>query len=147
MNTVKEILDQKGKNVWMIAPQDTQLHALQLLKEKKVGALLVVDQGLVCGIISERDFAWRIAETGTCPLDQAVSLWMTSDVIVVSPDMSINECMQLMSREHVRHLPVMEGGKLVGLISIGDVVRAVISGQQSTILGLENYILSQNFAL
>lgn len=147
MHTVKDILGEKGKNVWVVTSQTSLLAALRIMKEKRVGALLVVDQERISGIISERDFAARIAETGSCPLEQEVALWMTRDVIAVSPDMSINECMQLMSREHIRHLPVVEQGKLVGLISIGDVVRAVISGQQSTILGLENYILSQNYAL
>ncbi len=147
MNTVKEILDQKGSKVWSVPPTESLLNCLRKMKAQNVGALLVLEGSTVRGIISERDFAGRIAETGTCPLEQEVALWMTREVIVVNPDNSINECMQLMSREHIRHLPVVEGGELVGLISIGDVVRAVISGQQSTILGLENYILSQNFAL
>jgi len=147
MNTVKDILDHKGKNVWSVAPKDTLLTALKMMETHKVGSLLVIDQGVIKGIITERDFAWQIAEKGTCPLDQPVSLWMTVDVIAVPIKTSINECMQLMSREHIRHLPVVEEGALVGIISIGDVVKAVISGQQSTILGLENYILSQNYAL
>ncbi|PKN87596.1 MAG: histidine kinase [Chloroflexi bacterium HGW-Chloroflexi-8] len=147
MNTVKDILDQKGKNVWSVGPQDTLLDALKMFRAHGIGSLLVIEQGNIKGIITERDFAWQIADKGLCPLNQPVSMWMTSDVIVVSPDMSINECMQLMSREHVRHLPVVDRGKLSGMISIGDVVKAVISGQQSTILGLENYILSQKFAL
>ncbi len=147
MNTVKDILDHKGKNVWSVAPKDTLLTALKMMEAHKVGSLLVIDQGVIKGIITERDFAWQIAEKGTCPLDQPVSLWMTVDVIAVPVKTSINEVMQLMSREHIRHLPVIEEGALVGIISIGDVVKAVISGQQSTILGLENYILSQNYAL
>jgi len=147
MNTVKDILDHKGKNVWSVAPKDTLLTALKMMEAHGVGSLLVIDQGVIKGIITERDFAWQIAEKGTCPLDQPVSLWMTVDVIAVPIETSINECMQLMSREHIRHLPVVEEGVLVGIISIGDVVKAVISGQQSTILGLENYILSQNYAL
>ncbi len=147
MNTVKDILDQKGSNVWSVSPTESLLNALRKMKSHNVGALLVLEGSTVRGIISERDFAGRIAETGTCPLEQEVALWMTREVIVVNPENSINECMQLMSREHIRHLPVVEGENLVGLISIGDVVRAVISGQQSTILGLENYILSRNFAL
>ena len=147
MNTVKDILDHKGKNVWSVAPKDTLLTALKMMEAHKVGSLLVIDQGVIKGIITERDFAWQVAEKGACPLDQPVSLWMTVDVIAVPVMTSINEVMQLMSREHIRHLPVVEEGALVGIISIGDVVKAVISGQQSTILGLENYILSQHYAL
>jgi CBS domain-containing protein len=119
------------------------IDVLKKLRSHNVGALLVVEDGEVMGVISERDFAYRIAEKNTCPLEESVSTWMTSKVIAVSSGTTINECMQLMSREHIRHLPVVDDGKLVGLISIGDVVRAVISGQKSTILGLENYILSQ----
>jgi len=147
MNTVKDILEEKGNQVYSVAPDDSLLDALKKMKKHNSGALLVLESGNVRGIISERDFAGRIAETETCPLEQEVAQWMTRDVIVVSPDMLINDCMQLMTREHVRHLPVIANGELVGLISIGDVVRAVISGHQSTILGLENYILSQNYAL
>lgn len=147
MNTVKDILDQKGKIVWSLTPQETLLAALNLMEAHKVGSLLIIEQGVIKGIITERDFARQIAKKGTCPLDQPVSDWMTQDVIAISTHTSINDCMHLMSREHVRHLPVVDDGKLVGIISIGDVVKAVISGQQSTILGLENYILSQNYAL
>lgn len=143
MNTVKDILAEKGKQVWTIEPKTTLLETLKTLRSHGVGALLVVEAGEVKGIISERDFAYRIAEKNSCPLEEYVESWMTKEVIAVTSDTSINECMQLMSREHIRHLPVVDGGKLEGIISIGDVVRAVISGQQSTILGLENYILSQ----
>lgn len=143
MNTVKDILAEKGKQVWTVEPKTSLLNTLKALEDHKVGALLVVESGMVKGIISERDFAYRIAKKNACPLEEPVETWMTKEVIAVTSDTSINECMQLMSREHIRHLPVVDDGKLVGIISIGDVVRAVISGQQSTILGLENYILSQ----
>ncbi len=143
MNTVKDILEEKGKQVWSVEPKTSLIDVLKKLRSHNVGALLVVEDGEVMGVISERDFAYRIAEKNACPLEESVSTWMTSKVIAVSSSTTINECMQLMSREHIRHLPVVDDGKLVGLISIGDVVRAVISGQQSTILGLENYILSQ----
>ncbi len=144
MNTVKDILAEKGKQVWTVGPKATLLDTLKSLRSHKVGALLVVEEGEVRGIISERDFAYRIAEKESCPLEEHVETWMTKEVIAVTSDTSINECMQLMSREHIRHLPVVDRGNLVGIISIGDVVRAVISGQQSTILGLENYILKDS---
>jgi CBS domain-containing protein len=143
MNIVKDILEEKGKQVWSVEPKSSLLSALKKMRANNVGALLVVENGEIKGIISERDFAHRIAEKSECPLEESVATWMTSKVIVVKSNTSINECMQLMSREHVRHLPVVDGDTLVGIISIGDVVRAVISGQQSTIMGLENYILSQ----
>ncbi len=145
MSIVKDILADKGRKVWTVEPRTTLLEALKELRAHRVGALLVVEDGLVKGIISERDFAYRIAEKETCPLEESVSSWMTKEVIAINSNTTIEECMQLMSREHVRHLPVVDDGRLVGLISIGDVVRAVISGQQSTISGLENYILSQGF--
>ena len=143
MNTVKDILAEKGKQVWSVEPNSSLISALKKMRSHNVGALLVVEDGEVKGIISERDFSYRIAEKSACPLQEPVSTWMTSEVIVVNSNTTINECMQLMSREHIRHLPVVDDSRLVGLISIGDVVRAVISGQQSTMLGLENYILSQ----
>ncbi len=143
MNTVKDILAEKGKQVWSVEPKSSLISALKKMRSHNVGALLVVEDGEVKGIISERDFSYRIAEKSACPLEEAVSTWMTAEVIAVNSNTTINDCMQLMSREHIRHLPVVDDGRLVGLISIGDVVRAVISGQQSTILGLENYILSQ----
>ena len=143
MNTVKDILTEKGKNVWSVGPKTTLLETLNTLRTHHIGALLVLEDGMVRGIISERDFAYRTSEKSACPLDEPVSAWMTEKVIAVSSNTTINECMQLMSREHIRHLPVVDDDQLVGIISIGDVVRAVIAGQQSTILGLENYILSQ----
>jgi CBS domain-containing protein len=147
MNTVRDILEKKGKNVFTISPETTLIQALQLLRTYNVGALLVVSYKKVEGIITERDFAWKIAEKGSCPLDQPVSLWMTKEVLAVKSDTLINECMQLMLSAHIRHIPVFEDDELVGLVSIGDAVRSVISGQESTIVGLENYILSQNISL
>lgn len=143
MNTVKDILTEKGNNVWSVGPKTTLLETLNKLRAHHVGALLVLEDGLVRGIISERDFAYRTSEKSDCPLNEPVSAWMTEKVIAVASNTTVNECMQLMSREHIRHLPVVDDGQLVGIISIGDVVRAVIAGQKSTILGLENYILSQ----
>jgi CBS domain-containing protein len=147
MNTVRDILEKKGKNVFTISPETTLIQALQLLRTYNIGALLVVNYKKVEGIITERDFAWKIAEKGSCPLDQPVSQWMTKEVLAVNSDTLINECMQLMLSAHIRHIPVFEDDELVGLVSIGDAVRSVISGQESTIVGLENYILSQNISL
>lgn len=143
MNLVSDILEHKGSEVWSLTPQTTVLEALKSLEEFNVGALLVVNGEKILGVVSERDIVRQLAKSENCSLDQPVSLWMTSNVIVVSPSTSINDCMQLMSKAHIRHLPVVEDGNLLGMISIGDVVRAVINDQQSTITSLENYILSQ----
>ena len=145
MNTVKDILTEKGKNVWSVEPQTTLLEALKKFRAYNVGFLLVVEDEKVKGIISERDFAFRIAEKSAFPLNEPVSTWMIQEVIAVNSSTTIIECMQLMSREHVRHLPVVDDGHLSGIVSIGDVVRAVIDGKKSTILGLENYILNQPY--
>lgn len=145
MNTVKDILREKGKNVYSVAPNTTLLEALKKLRDHNVGFLVVIDDGKVKGIISERDFAYRIAEKSAFPLNEPVSAWMTQEIIAVTSSTTIIECMQLMSREHVRHLPVVDDGRLAGIVSIGDVVRAEIDGKQSTILGLDNYILNRPF--
>lgn len=143
MNLVSDILKHKGSEVWTLTPQTTVLEALKSLEEFNVGALLVVNGGKILGVVSERDIVRQLAKNENRSLEQPVSQWMTSNVIAVSPSTSINDCMQLMSQAHIRHLPVVEDGQLLGMISIGDVVRAVISDQQSTITSLENYILSQ----
>jgi len=144
MNYVRDILKEKGSGVYWVNPQTSILDALKMMAEKNVGALLVLEKAKITGIISERDFAHQIARLGACPMQQAVGEFMITEVIVVPPDASINECMQLMTREHIRHLPVVDQGMLAGIISIGDVVKAVISGHKSTIKSLENYILGQD---
>jgi len=140
-----DLLKIKGRSVWTCSPQATLMDALKLMAEKNIGALLVMEGDRIAGIISERDIARRIVEKEKCLLDEPVSGFMTEDVIVVSPDQSTQDCMQLMTREHFRHLPVVEDGKLVGMISIGDVVRALLGEQESTINGLENYILGRDY--
>ncbi len=145
MNTVKDILTEKGKNVWTVEPKTTLLEALKKFRAYNVGFLVVVENEKVKGIISERDFAFRIAEKSAFPLNEPVSTWMIQDVIAVTSSTTINECMELMSREHVRHLPVVDDGQLAGIVSIGDVVRSMLDGKKSTILGLENYILNKPY--
>ncbi len=145
MYIVTDLLKIKGRNVWTCSPHASLMDALKLMAEKDIGALLVMEGDRIAGIISERDIARRIVEKGKCLLDEPVSGFMTEDVIVVRPDQSTQDCMQLMTREHFRHLPVVENGKLVGMISIGDVVRALLGEQESTINGLENYILGRDY--
>ncbi|TLN17422.1 CBS domain-containing protein [bacterium] len=145
MYTVNDLLKIKGRAVWACSPHTSLLDALKLMDEKNIGALLVMEGERVAGIISERDVARRIAHLGDCRLSAPITDFMTEDVVVVRPDQTTQDCMQLMTREHIRHLPVMENERLVGMISIGDVVRALIGEQESTINGLENYILGRDY--
>ena len=140
MVTVEDLLRMKGGDVWSLSPKATLKDALQFLSEKNVGALLIVEGLEIAGIISERDIVRLIAREGTCRLESAVGAIMTREVITIRPDQSLQEAMQMMSREHFRHLPVVADGKLRGLISIGDVVRAVIDEQSHTITDLEGFI-------
>jgi len=140
MITVSDLLKTKGNQVWIISPNMSVLETLQFMAEKDVGALLVLENEKIVGIISERDFVRSIAKTERCVLNTTVLEYMTKKVISVRPNQSIEECMQLMTKEHIRHLPVVEGDKLVGLISIGDVVKGLMSYDQTMIDNLQNYI-------
>lgn len=140
MTTVAQLLRTKGHAVWSISPTATIHDALVLMAEKDVGALVVVEGNKLAGIISERDYVRRAAHIDKVSNDVAVREIMTSDVITVSPEDTIQRCMALMTANHVRHLPVLGGGKLVGVISIGDVVKAQISEKEAAIGDLERYI-------
>lgn len=133
MTTVEQLLKKKGSQVWSVSPTTSVIAALRLLAEKDIGALLVMDGERMVGILSERDFARLIARTGVCNLDLPVDQMMTREVITITPDQQINACMQLMTEKKIRHLPVMENGVLVGIISIGDVVKEIITSQESSI--------------
>jgi len=140
MPTVNQILAVKGNQVWSIEA-DQQIHeALEMLAEKDIGALLVYKDKKVAGIISERDYARRVVLKGKSAETTPVSEIMTPDVLCVSPNQSIEECMALMTAKKIRHLPVVEDEKIVGIISIGDVVNAVISEKEFVITQLEKYI-------
>lgn len=145
MITVHNLLQIKGNAVWGIAPQTLVLDALKVMADKDVGALLVLEGDKLMGIISERDFARMIAASGQCQISESVDKYMTREVFTVSPEQTIDECMQLMTLKRIRHLPVVSTGFLVGLISIGDVVKGIISEQGSTIVELENYITGRGF--
>lgn len=140
MTTVAQVLQEKGCNVWSIAPDATVYEALELLAEKDVGALLVLEDSKVVGIISERDYARKVALKGRVSRDTLVREIMTDKVYYVRPEQTIEECMALMTAERVRHLPVLVDDQLVGIVSIGDVVKAVISDQKFLIQQLEQYI-------
>ncbi len=140
MKFVGEILGAKGTDVWSVTPQHTVFAALVLMAEKEVGALLVLDGELLVGVFSERDYARKVILEDKSSKDTSVSEVMSAPVFSVGPDQSIEDCMSLMTEKRARHLPVLEDGKLIGLISIGDVVKAVISEREAVIGQLESYI-------
>jgi CBS domain-containing protein len=140
MGIVRGLLQTKGQAVWSIGPDATVYQALELLAEKNVGALLVRDAGELVGIISERDYARRVELQGKSSRDTRVEEIMTRRVVYVRPEQSVEECMALMTEKRVRHLPVIEGDQLIGVVSIGDVVKAIIAAQEFMIQQLENYI-------
>lgn len=145
MVTVRHLLQDKGSQVWSVSPKTTLLEALRLMEDKEIGAVPVIDQGKLVGIFSERDYARQVSQTERLNLDRPIDALMTKVVYVVTLDQTIDECMTMMTEHHVRHLPVVEEAKIVGLISIGDVVREIISDRDSTIQGLENYITGREY--
>lgn len=139
--TVQKLLEAKGSSdVWSVAPDTSVYAALELMADKNVGALLVVDEGELTGILSERDYARKVILLDRGSKDTAVAEIMSEHPLTVSPEATTGECMQLMTDNRFRHLPVMHGSRVVGIISIGDVVRAVIEEQQFLIDQLEGYI-------
>lgn len=140
MYMVEDILQTKGKAVWSLAPQSTMKEALHLLGEKNIGALIVLDEGKVVGILSERDIVRQMDKEGHCDMEMPVSKLMTREVITVGSEKTLDACMKLMTLKHIRHLPVVDEGALVGVISIGDVVRWVIDDQLHKINDLEKFI-------
>jgi CBS domain-containing protein len=140
MYTVRQILQSKGQQVWTISPSASVFEALQLMAARDIGALVVVEADRLVGIFSERDYARKVILHGKTSRETQVREVMTSRVAYVRPEQTTEECMALMTEKHIRHLPAMEGDRLIGLISIGDVVKAVISNQAFVINQLENYI-------
>ena len=140
MRTIKQLLAVKGTQVWTIAPDASVYDALKLMAEKAIGALLVVAGKRVVGILSERDYARKVALQGKISKKTAVKEIMSLKVMTVRPDQKIEEGLAMMTDRHIRHLPVLEGGKLVGIVSIGDLVKDIISEQKYLIKNLEQYI-------
>ena len=146
MLTVRDLLKVKGGAIWSISPDTSTLDALQFMTEKNIGALLVMEGESLAGIISERDFVHRIANDRACQLVVTpVREYMTTKLFTVTPPQSIEEVMQLMTAKRIRHLPVLENDKLIGLISIGDVVKGIISEQSSMIDNLQEYITGTGY--
>ena len=140
MLTVKGLLDVKGRSVYTVTPTSTIIEALRLMAQKEIGAVMVVEDEKPIGILSERDVVRKIAAVGTLNLDIQVRELMTSPVFFVGLEFNLDECMTIMTSKHFRHLPVINQGKLVGLISIGDVVKAEMQDRDLLITHLENYI-------
>jgi CBS domain-containing protein len=140
MTTVRQLLGSKGHAVHTIGPDATVYEALEELAARDVGALVVTENGEVVGLVSERDCARKLVLMGKLSRDTQVREIMTDQVICVNSKQTVDGCMALMSEKRVRHLPVLENGQLSGIVSIGDVVKAIIEGQQSTIENLEHYI-------
>ncbi|MCP3978860.1 MAG: CBS domain-containing protein [bacterium] len=141
MESVRTLLEEKGHDVWSIAPEGTAYDALRLMAEKKIGAVVVVDGEKPVGVFSERDYARGIVLKEGISRSTPVKEFMSDGVFFVQPDQSVDECMSLMTDKHLRHLPVMEGDRLVGMISISDVVRAVISKKDLKMRHLHNQIV------
>jgi CBS domain-containing protein len=142
MLTVKHLLERKGAQIYFVTPDTPVLDAIRLMAEKHVGALLVMSDLELAGIVSERDYARKVILLGRASADTPVRQIMTSPVITVKPTHTVNECMQLVTDKRIRHLPVVDSGRVVGVISIGDLVKAVIESQQEQIEQLERYISS-----
>lgn len=140
MATVRHLLDRKDRAVFSIEPDEPVLEAIRMMAEHHVGALLVMHGEELQGIVSERDYARKVILKGRSSAETAVSQIMSSPVVTVSLSNSVQECMQLMTARRVRHLPVVEGRRVVGMVSIGDLVKAVMEEQQHTIEQLESYI-------
>jgi CBS domain-containing protein len=140
MTTAHDILRFKGQTVHSVRPDDTVLAALGVMAEHDIGAVLVRDGDAVLGLLTERDYARKVALAGRASKDSPVRAIMTADIVCVPPSRTVEECMGLMTERRCRHLPVVENGRVVGLVSIGDLVKAMIDEQEFTINQLKNYI-------
>jgi CBS domain-containing protein len=143
MTTVKLCLQRKGNQVWSTRPDATVYEALRFMAEKDIGALLVLESGKVVGMFSERDYARKLILHGKASKETLVRDIMTSRVVCVSPQHTIEECMAVMTEKRIRHLPVMEADQVMGMISIGDVVKSIITEQEFVIEQLTNYITGE----
>ena len=140
MTTVRQLLDQKGRNIWTTHPDTTVFDAIAKMAEKDVGSLAVMEGEELVGIITERHYARNVILKGKTSPSTPVRDIMERHVVVVQPEQSVDECMAIMSEKRVRHLPVFEGQKLIGIVSIGDLVKSIIGDQKFVIVQLEQYI-------
>ena len=140
MKSVSDILNAKGHEVWAVKPDDTVFDSLQIMAEKGVGALLVMDGDRLVGIVTERDYARKVILEGKSSKGSSVAEIMTKQVLCVAPERTVEECMALMTDKRARHLPVLDHKRVVGIVSIGDLVQAILSEQQILIDQLQHYI-------
>lgn len=145
MSTIHEVLEKKGYDFWGIGPDETVYNALEMLADKDVGALPVIKEGKIVGMFSERDYARKVVLKGKTSRETKVSELMTTEVYFITPDKSIDEAMALMTKRKTRHLPVLNEGRIQGLISIGDVVNRIIHEQRTKIQDLESYIMGSAY--
>lgn len=140
MATIRQLLDSKGREVWAIDPDESVFQAIERMADKRIGALMVMRDEKLVGIVSERDYARKVILKGRSSQETPIRDIMTSKVYCAHSEQSVEECMTLMTQKHVRHLPVMDGDRVDGMISIGDLVKSIIAEQQFTIEQLEGYI-------
>jgi CBS domain-containing protein len=143
--TIEQVLRAKGHDYFAVKPNATAYEALEFMAEKNIGALLVVDDGRLAGVFSERDYARKVILKGKSSKSTTVGELMSSPPICGDPALTIRDCMALMTINHIRHLPIMEKGVIVGLVSLGDVVKTVVCEQDSTIQTLENYVTGNDY--
>lgn len=141
MITVDKMLANKGRDLWSIHPEDSVFDAIRLMDEKGIGALVVLLEDALIGVISERDCARKVILKNRSPQQTKVKEIMTRQVYYTFPDQTVDQCMAIMSKHHIRHLPVMQDKKIIGMVAIGDVVKEIIAAQQFKIEHLEHYIL------
>jgi len=139
MTTIRHLLEEKGSDVWAIDPDDSVFNAVTEFSRKDIGGLLVMEGEEIVGIITERDYARNVILMGKTSPETPVCEIMTTNVVTVSPDQTALECMEIMTEKRIRHLPVIDNGRLLGMVSIGDLVKQIISDQKHTIEELENY--------
>jgi CBS domain-containing protein len=143
VDTVRLVLKDKGQSVWHVSPDGCVYDAIEMMADKHVGALMVVSEGQLVGVVSERDYARKVILQGKSSKQTQVKEIMTSPVVFITPEQTVEDGMRIMTEKHIRHLPVVEDGILLGVVSIGDLVKWMITAQQQTISQLHNYITSQ----
>ena len=144
MTTIAQLLNAKGDQIWSVEPKATIFEALEIMSEKEIGALLVMEDGKLTGIFSERDYARKVILKGKSSKETLVEELMTKKVFYIDSQNTINDCMAMMTAKRIRHVPVIEDNQVMGIVTIGDVVNQIISEQEVTINHLENYITSSH---
>jgi CBS domain-containing protein len=139
-DTIREILKRKGQEIWSITPESTVYQAIEMMADKHVGALLVIAEDKLVGIISERDYARKVILKGKSSKETRVQEIMTGSVVSVEPQIPIDDCMRIMTEKRIRHIPVVENEKVIGIVSIGDLVNWIMSAQDHTIQQLQDYV-------